>query len=376
MAKSLDNLTADEIASIAYAQRAIPSSGLGLVSEVLIYILTVLCAVVIGLRVYVKTWRIQDSQGWRLNDYLAVVGFLPFLAASVLGVLSVRHGIGATDSRLDTYEMKNFLLVRGMEYLLIYELTYYASSTLTKFAIAVTILYICVEKRYKYLMYGLMVTMGITCTVCLIWLFANCTPFAAYWNPALGHCKSGDGFLNLSYVGTSVQVVSDWTCALTPCFIVYSLQMPRRKKIAVVVVLGLGVLASVAALMRIISYQYLNQKRFPKDHYVSQGRLLLWSILESSLAILACSLPALKLFGGCLARTMNRSGVTPRSGPQNHDTPLRSLEPHGQKRTTGSGKGNWDRLDDDSSARRIIVETEIHIDTDSNASRQFSQRNP
>lgn len=143
----------------------------------------------------------------------------------------------------------------------------------------------------------------------------------------MGECKSADGFLNLSYVGTAAQVASDWACATTPFFVVWKLQMTRRSKVAVVAVLGLGVLASVAALMRIISYKYIDIRKYPDDHYgklkrslngillivsVAQGRLLLWSVLESSLAIIACSLPSLKVFGGCLARSMNRSKGTPK----------------------------------------------------------------
>ncbi|KAL2671484.1 hypothetical protein Neosp_014074 [[Neocosmospora] mangrovei] len=370
--QSTANLTGEEISDIAYAQSSIPSSGLGLATEVLIYILTVVCAVVIALRVYVKTWSSEASQGWRVNDYLAVIGFLPFIPASVLGALAVHYGIGSTDAYLNKFEMREFLEVRGMEYLILYELTYYASSSLTKFAIAVTILHICVEKRYVYIMYGLMGVMIATNGICLIWLFVNCVPFATYWNPKLGHCKSEDGFMNLSYIGTAVQVASDWTCAITPFFIVYSLQMPKRVKISVVAILGLGVVASVAALMRIVSYKYIDVRAYPKDHFLSQGRLLFWSLLESAFAIIACSLPSLKLFGGCIARSMNRSTNNVSGGarpPYRHETPLHSLTPKGQTRTTVSGKGNWDRLhDDDSSGRHIIQETTIHVDSRSTAS--------
>jgi len=173
--------------------------------------------------------------------------------------------------------------------------------------------------------------------------------------------------------------------------------MTRRSKVAVVAVLGLGVLASVAALMRIISYKYIDTRKYPDDHYgrshmhfhgvllmflVAQGRLLLWSVLESSLAIIACSLPSLKVFGGCLARSMNRSKGTPKPVsrstphssrallttwqklPYNSSTPLHPLNPSGHTRTQVSGKGNWDRLhDDDSSAKHIIVESQVEVDS-------------
>lgn len=58
----------------------------------------------------------------------------------------------------------------------------------------------------------------------------------------------------------------DWSCAITPFFIVRTLQMPRRTKISVIAILGLGILASIAALMRIISYKYIDEIRYPNDH--------------------------------------------------------------------------------------------------------------
>ncbi|KPM35797.1 hypothetical protein AK830_g10770 [Neonectria ditissima] len=371
---STADLSGEEIADIAYAQPSITAVGLGLTIEVLIYVFTVICALIVGLRVWVRTRRVEYVQKWRVNDYLAVIGFLPFIPASVLGVLAVRYGVGAHDSYLDNFPAKEFLLIRGKEYLLFYEITYYGASSITKFAIAFMILQICVQKKYVYFMYGLMAVMSLTICGCMVWLFINCVPFAANWNPKLGHCKSSSGFLIISYVGTSVQVISDWSCAITPFFIVYSLQMPRRTKISVVGVLSLGILASIAALMRIISYKYIDTAAYPDDHMglpVAQGRLLLWSLFESSFAIIACSLPSLKLFARCLSRSANRSaGLTPGSQRRPHNnSPLESLTPHGQTRTTISGKAKWDRLhDDDSSGRHIIQETEIHIETGSNRS--------
>ncbi|KAF7555295.1 hypothetical protein G7Z17_g2291 [Cylindrodendrum hubeiense] len=354
---STANLTGEEISDIAYAQPPINAVGFGLTLEVLIYVFTVICAIIVGLRVYVRTFRVESQQKWKINDWLAAVGFLPFIPASVMGVLAVRYGVGAHDSYLAKFPMDEFIRIRGKEYLLYYEMTYYGASSITKFSIAFMILQICVQKKYVYFMYCIMAIMAVTMAGCMIWLFSNCVPFAANWNVKL-------------YVGTSVQVLSDWACAITPFFIVWSLQMPRRTKISVVGVLGLGVLASIAALMRIISYKYIDTNVYPNDHMVSEGRLLLWSIFESSLAIIACSLPSLKLFAKCTSPSTNRStGLTPRSRHNYRgDTPL-PLNSHGQTRTTVSGKAKWDRLqDDDSSGRHIIQETEIHIEIGSSRS--------
>lgn len=74
--KSLDGLTGEEIAKIAYAQHSIPPSGLGAVCEVLIYVFGIICTVIVALRAYVRTFKVRNDQKWRLNDYLAVIGFV------------------------------------------------------------------------------------------------------------------------------------------------------------------------------------------------------------------------------------------------------------------------------------------------------------
>lgn len=71
-----DSLTGKEIAAIAYAQPSIHPRGFGLAIEVLIYIWFIICAVVVGLRVWVRTWREDSKQKWKINDYLAVLGFV------------------------------------------------------------------------------------------------------------------------------------------------------------------------------------------------------------------------------------------------------------------------------------------------------------
>lgn len=73
---SMVNLSGKEVADIAYAQPSIEPRGLGLAIEILIYIFTVLCAIVVGLRIWVRTWREESKQTWRINDYLAVAGFV------------------------------------------------------------------------------------------------------------------------------------------------------------------------------------------------------------------------------------------------------------------------------------------------------------
>lgn len=93
--------------------------------------------------------------------------------------------MGAPDSYLEQFEMADFIVIRGKELLIFYEIMYYGASTITKYAIAFTILQICVQKRYVYLMYVTMAVQALAAGGCMILLFVNCVPFAAYWNPKM-----------------------------------------------------------------------------------------------------------------------------------------------------------------------------------------------
>uniref|UniRef100_A0A8H7NCL9 Rhodopsin domain-containing protein n=1 Tax=Bionectria ochroleuca TaxID=29856 RepID=A0A8H7NCL9_BIOOC len=359
------NLTGQEIADIAYSYSGIKSTNVGQASEVLIYFFLIVCTIIICLRIWVRTFRAESKLKWGLPDYLAVLGFLPYIPAAVFGILAAHYGIGATDDHLNSIEGGEFIRIRGMEYLMYYELTYFSASTITKYAIAATILTICTEKRFIYPIWGVMILMAVAAAASRHPIRKLCAILGL-----LEHKASANGFLILSYVGTSAQILVDWTCAIMPFFIVYRLQMPRRAKISVVGVLGLGVLASVAALMRIISYQYIDTRRYPDNHMLAEGRLLLWSILESSFAIIACSLPSLKkLFTSCIGRSFNRSGDASRSKrTYGNQTPLQSLPGIHTTSVTGN---KWDRLHDDmddSSTHQIMRRTDIHIETDSNQS--------
>ncbi len=77
---------------------------------------------------------------------------LPFIPAGVLGIMGARYGLGAHDE-----DVNLLLKIRAREYSLLYEMVYYASSTITKVAIAATILRICVKKTYKYIIWTNMI---------------------------------------------------------------------------------------------------------------------------------------------------------------------------------------------------------------------------
>ncbi|KAL7782670.1 hypothetical protein V8C37DRAFT_397762 [Trichoderma ceciliae] len=363
-----EGLTGEQIQQIADSQSPMKPAGAGIVIQGIIYTTAILCTIVFSLRVWVRIIRRDQGSAIGIDDYLAVGGFVPYLPACAIGIAGTYYGVGAPDS-----DVNPFMKIRAKELQLFYEMVYFGSSTLTKFSIAFTILRICTMKRYKYAMYGSMGAMALTALGALIFLFSDCKPFATRWNPKLGHCwaPAPDGWFIMSYIGTSVQVATDWVVAITPFFVVRSLQMDQRKKISVIAILGLGVIASFAAIMRIAMYPKTDERYYPKDNLVKEAQLVIWSHLEGSFGTIACNLPPLKhLFRSFYRASTGRSGdrSAPMSVGGGRGTQLSDLTPQVKSRVTASTRNTWNRIsedDDNSSKHHIIRKTEVRIETSS-----------
>jgi hypothetical protein len=83
--------------------------------------------------------------------------------------------------------------------------------------------------------------------------------------------------------------------------------MPRREKIIICVLMGLGILASCAAIPKFLSIQRL---RFDNDIAWEVAQLDMWGFLEMCLGILATSNIALK---GVMDDALIRLGIMPRT---------------------------------------------------------------
>lgn len=89
---------------------------------------------------------------------------------------------------------------------------------------------------------------------------ALCQPLPYYWDKTIegGWCASTSIITRISYLISVMAVITDWTCSLVPCFVVWNLQMKSRLKISVCAVLALGIVASAATVIRLPYLRYYN----------------------------------------------------------------------------------------------------------------------
>ena len=69
----------------------------------------------------------------------------------------------------------------------------------------------------------------------------QCHPISFFWNKAQGGgCINDDIIIGLGYLYSSFAVITDFTFALLPAFLIAGLQLKRRTKIALIPLLAMG----------------------------------------------------------------------------------------------------------------------------------------
>ncbi|ROV90811.1 hypothetical protein VPNG_09854 [Cytospora leucostoma] len=350
--------------SAAYSIAPTEPKGLGPVINDLIYFFSALAFVITGLRIWV---RFCSGQVWGWDDLLAVGGFIVYVPSSVFGILSTRYGLGARDG-----DVSNLMEIRLTEYFMYFEILYFAASVMTKVSITLTVLRLCEKKPvYRRIAIGNAVMMIVAASAAGAFVLTNCRPFNSYWNPDLGSCTYGSKGLGsevtVSLIGSAFQMLSDWVSALLPFFIIKDLAMPRRTKISLIFILGLGIMASIAALTRMVFYKYWNRELYPSNYWYHTGLILIFSELEVSLGIIACSLPPLRKLIKNAFHSTSRPRADPRGpGGSNYNVDAsysgNKQSFRGGKTTelarisgSGMGKGEWSRLDDDSFTSEVTA---------------------
>lgn len=82
----------------------------------------------------------------------------------------------------------------------------------------------------------------------------QCRPISTFWdeNPrAPGKCWNDRIVLIMTYTAAAINCLADWAFGILPIFIVWSLNLPLKSKILVMLILGFAAIGSTATIVRI-----------------------------------------------------------------------------------------------------------------------------
>lgn len=109
---------------------------------------------------------------------------VPLIPSVVFLILATYYGLGAHDDHVPD-GMLIYYQVRVKSYMFLFEMIYFASSILTKLAMAIMILRLSSTRTYVYIIWGNIALLSVNALVCLIIMFASCSPLPALWNEKL-----------------------------------------------------------------------------------------------------------------------------------------------------------------------------------------------
>ncbi|KAF1846395.1 uncharacterized protein K460DRAFT_386647 [Cucurbitaria berberidis CBS 394.84] len=246
-----------------------------------------------------------------------------------------------------------------------------------KWAICFTLLRIANKKKaYVWATYVVMAAVAIVMASTTIYEFFHCTPIEMNWKAVPGgSCKPKSNITGFSFALSAVSIISDWFCALVPIPLLWSVQIDFRVKLSIVALLGLGIFASTAAIVRLTVTVNLSAA---EDFLYYAMPVASWAHAELGLGVILANLPALRPL---LERLLSLRSTMRSSGKRTNDpsTGDRYVELEEGMRsrkkgstldtlgTLGTGKGNETRIyggdledsssslaDDDKSTKNIV----------------------
>ncbi|KAI7776036.1 hypothetical protein LA080_005906 [Diaporthe eres] len=150
------------------------------------------------------------------------------------------------------------------------------------------------SKNFRYAVWGaLAFVIGWTVSFFFSHLF-TCYPITVFIEPYYGNScvQTVPMFLSLLFT----DVVADWAILLLPVPMVLKVQLPFKKKIAVIGMLGLGAAVCAVSVTRVIATFAIAEEyvKHPNDVIYYTAPVFFWTNIELSLAIVCACLPTLR----------------------------------------------------------------------------------
>lgn len=83
------------------------------------------------------------------------------------------------------------------------------------------------------------------------YVLLQCRPIAATWGEVKGTCLPSTITVSITFIISAFNLITDVTTALLPFLMLRNVQMNKKNKVAIIGILSLGVLASIATIARL-----------------------------------------------------------------------------------------------------------------------------
>lgn len=114
--------------------------------------------------------------------------------------------------------------------------------TLLKISICLFLLRIAGARWSRLILWGTIALSVIFGTFFAFFLLFECHPIQNFWTLEQVNCIPQSIMVKVTLVHSSIMAAGDWTCAILPIFLVWNLQMNKRMKVSVAILLSIAAL--------------------------------------------------------------------------------------------------------------------------------------
>ncbi|SMR48768.1 unnamed protein product [Zymoseptoria tritici ST99CH_1E4] len=235
-------------------------------------------------------WRLHHHQrGW--DDLFAILAFITLTIQTAFGITAAHYGFGKHRSDiLSTFS-------HAMFYFYLYQICYKLLGGFTKLTFCALYLAIFPPshknkwfRRVVWLTADVTVMGMVAFTLATIW---QCTPVRKAWHPEMvGRCIDN---LRFWYAYAAFNTFMDIVVYILPIPVIGSLQVSTRTRAGLLSMFGLGALVIAASIVRMVMLKG-SAESFDDPTWGSMPALLCTEV-EANLAVIVCSLPALRVLG-------------------------------------------------------------------------------
>ncbi|KAF3015887.1 hypothetical protein E8E14_009573 [Neopestalotiopsis sp. 37M] len=269
----------------------------------------VIAAIVIILRLWARVFLVKHVG---FDDALISIAVLLSWAFMAATIAAVQHGMGMHIAEALAHENNDLTSYAQI----VWFSSIFYNACLGFIKISVLALYMRLgDRTLRRLAVVMIGVVGCQATGNVMACIFQCSPVAAAYDQTITDKKCVN--INAFYLANAaVNIFTDLLTYTLPIKLIINLQMPRRQKIGLAVILCLGLFACVSSIIRIT---YIPQMLTALDAtYVISGAMY-WSVIEINIGILAASIPSFKPIASryaprLLGSSYNQSGKGGRNG--------------------------------------------------------------
>ncbi|KAI7776974.1 p-type atpase [Diaporthe eres] len=267
-------------------QRILPTTGPSSLSPTgfaeTILIITILLGVLCVIALVLRTWQRVRDRNFHVDDGVTWLGLMFNLLQYGFVAWGTTVGIGSPDSMLAKPMMTS---ASQASYWI--EVTYTLAMGFTKCSICSTLLRInkgTGHRNTAWALWLIMIAVAAALMATFLYLVTRCDPIS-------GCRDSSDTGVVLYLAQAGIYILVDIALAAIPLFMIRGLNMQKSLKLSLGVILAMGGIACLASILRIPAR--LDNKDGAEGGY-KFGSVILWSVVETGLSIIACCLPMMR----------------------------------------------------------------------------------